>query len=262
MTFLEEIAASRLRRVREAEERIPLDFLQARCGRLPSRDALSRLEAWPAGRRAIIAEIKRRSPSKGPLAPDLDAVSLGKAYEEAGAFAVSVLVEPDYFGGDVADLGAVRGAVDVPVLYKDFVSDPYQVWEAKSRGADLILLIVALLGPRTADYVRLSREVGLEPLVEVHDAEELTLAVDCGARLVGVNNRDLKTFRVDLGVSRELLPRLPKGVCGVAESGLRTPSDLDDLGGFGARAFLIGESLVTSPDPGVALRAFVERGEP
>lgn len=263
MTVLEKIAASRLKRVEEARDLVPAELLWERCGhRPPARDALARLASWPPERRAIIAEVKRRSPSKGPLAPNLDAAALARAYEAAGAFAVSVLVEPDWFGGGLADLDAVRAAVDVPVLYKDFVADPYQVWEARAHGADLVLLIAALLGEGTRDYVRLARDVGVEPLVEVHDGAELELALAAGARLVGVNNRNLKTLAVDLAASRELLPRLPPGVLGVAESGLRTPDDLDDLGARGARAFLIGESLVTAPDPGAALARFVERGGP
>ena len=261
MTVLEKIGATRLGRVEEARERVPLELLWERCGlRAPARDAAARLAHWPMGRRAVIAEVKRRSPSKGPLAPDLDAAALGRAYEAGGAFAVSVLVEADWFGGGLPDLDAVRRAVDLPVLYKDFVVDPYQVWEARAHGADLVLLIVALLGERTAEYVRLAREVGVEPLVEIHAPSELSLALESGAKLVGVNNRNLKTLEVDLAVGRELLARLPEGVFGVAESGLRTVEDLDGLAACGARAFLIGESLVTAADPTAALRRLVERG--
>ena len=168
-----------------------------------------------------------------------------------------MLTEPDHFGGSLADLGAVRAAVDVPVLYKDFVVDPYQLWEARAHGADLVLLIAALLGEGTAEYVAAAREIGLEPLVEVHDGLELEIALRSGARFVGVNNRNLKTFHTDLAVSRELLPRIPAGIFGVAESGMRTAGDLDDLARAGAAAFLIGEALVTAEDPGAALTALV-----
>jgi indole-3-glycerol phosphate synthase len=261
MTFLDAIAASRRRRVAEARAREPLEALRERAQcRPPALDPLARLAGVPPTRRAVIAEIKRRSPSKGPLRPGLDPGALARQYEAAGAAAISVLTEPDHFGGSVADLSAVRGAVGVPLLYKDFVLDPYQLWEARAAGADLVLLIVALLGAETARYVGLAAEAGLTPLVEVHDGPELEAAVASGARLVGVNNRNLKTFQVDLGTSRNLLPRLPAGVAGVAESGLATPEDLDSLAGFGARAFLIGEALVREPDPGAALRRFVERG--
>ena len=261
MMFLEAIAQSRRRRVEEARGRVPLAALREEGGaRPPPLDPLARLARWPAERRAVIAEVKRRSPSKGPLRPDLDPTDLARQYEAAGACAISVLTEPDHFGGSLADLHGVRAAVSVPVLYKDFVLDPYQVWEARAAGADLVLLIVALLGAETARYVELAVEAGLTPLVEVHDAAELEVALAAGARLVGINNRDLKTFRVDLGVSRALLPRVARAAFGVAESGLRGPEDLDDLAGCGARAFLIGEALVREPDPGAALRRFVERG--
>jgi len=263
MIFLERIAADRRRRVDEAVAREPLEALRERAaGRPAALDPLARLEAWPAVTRPVIAEVKRRSPSKGPLRPDLDPADLARRYEAAGALAISVLTEPDHFGGSVADLEAVRASVGIPVLYKDFVLDPYQLWEARAAGADLALLIVALLGGETARYVALAAEAGLTPLVEVHDRPELEVALASGARLVGVNNRNLKTFQVDLGVSRGLLPRLPAGVLGVAESGLRAPGDLDDLAGFGARAFLIGEALVRDPDPGAALLRFVEGSAP
>lgn len=261
MTFLDTIAESRRRRVAEARAREPLEALRERAQcRPPALDPLARLEALPETRRAIIAEIKRRSPSKGSLRPDLDPAAVARQYEAAGTAAISVLTEPDHFGGSVADLEAVRAAVGLPLLYKDFVLDPYQLWEARAAGADLVLLIVALLGAQTARYVGLAAEAGLTPLVEVHDGPELAAAVASGARLVGVNNRNLKTFEVDLGTSRDLLPRLPPGVAGLAESGLKTPEDLDGLVPFGARAFLIGEALVREPDPGAALRRFVERG--
>ena len=260
MTFLETIARSRMGRVEEARLRAPEGELRERCRRLPAaRDSVALLARWPSERRAVIAEVKRKSPSKGLLCPDLDPARFGIAYQRAGAFAISVLTEPDYFGGSVQDLEAVRRAVDVPLLYKDFVVDPYQIWEARASGADLALLIAALLGERTASFVELAHEAGLEPLVEVHTAAELAVALASGARLVGINNRDLRSFRVDLSVSRELLRDLPGDVFAVAESGLRTQADLDELGRAGARAFLIGEALVRAPDPEAALRLFVER---
>ncbi|MDW7710535.1 MAG: indole-3-glycerol phosphate synthase TrpC [Deferrisomatales bacterium] len=260
MTVLDEIARTRRRRVEESRAREPLEALRERAlARAPARDPVAALAALPPARRPVIAEIKRRSPSKGPLRPELDPSSLARQYEEAGALAVSVLTEPDHFGGSVADLEAVRAAVSLPLLYKDFVLDPYQVWEARAAGADLVLLIAALLGDETPRYVELAREAGLAPLVEVHDAADLGLAAGCGARLIGVNNRDLRTFRVDLQVSRDLLPRCPPGTLAVAESGLGRPEDLDELARFGARAFLIGEALVREPDPGAALRRFVRK---
>jgi indole-3-glycerol phosphate synthase len=182
---------------------------------------------------------------------------VGRAYARNGAFAISVLTEPDHFGGSPAHLAAVRDVVDVPLLYKDFVVDPYQIWEARSCGADLVLLIVAVLGEQTAEYVGFAREAGLEPLVEVHSGPELDIALAAGATAVGVNNRDLTTFTVDMAISRELLPQIPAGVMAVSESGLRGSDDLDAVARAGARAFLIGERLLTAADPGKALAEFV-----
>ena len=260
MTFLDDIAVSRLLRVEEARRRLPLPVLTDRCRRSPSaRDVFGRLAGWPQGRWAVIAEVKRRSPSRGELRSALNPGALARVYREAGAFAVSVLTEPDHFGGSLGDLAAVRAAVDLPVLYKDFVIDPYQLWEARVGGADLVLLIAGLLGQRLGEYLRLSKEAGVEPLVEVHDREELDRALAAGARLVGINNRDLRSFRVDLAVSRDLLPHIPRDVVAVSESGLRTPADLEELAALGARAFLIGESVLTAADPGAALSDLVWR---
>jgi len=219
--------------------------------------AVSRLADRSRPGHAIIAEIKRRSPSRGDLRPDLDPVALARAYEEAGAAAISVLTEPGRFGGSFADLEAVARAVGVPVLCKDFVVDPHQIRLAQAAGAALVLLMVSVLGESTPEYVRLALEAGLEPLVEVHDEAELDTALAAGARLVGINNRDLRTLEVDLAVSRRLLPLLPDGVVGVAESGLSRPEDLADLARMGAGAFLIGEALLAAPDPGAALRRLV-----
>ncbi len=260
MSILDEITARRRERMDEARRAVPLEAVRDRAAAAPrGADPLDRLAGWPAGRRAVIAEVKRRSPSRGALRPRLDPAGLARDYEAAGAFAVSVITEPDFFGGSLGDLAAARTAVDLPLLRKDFVVDPYQVWEARAAGADLVLLIVAVLGDRTAEYVALCRAAGVEPLVEVHDGAEFDAAVAAGARLVGVNNRDLRTFRVDLGTTCRLAPRAPDGVVVVSESGLAGPADLDDLEARGARVFLVGEALVTAPDPAAALRTLVLR---
>ncbi len=260
MTILDEITARRRERVAEARRAEPLEGVRDRAAAAPpARGLEDRLARWPAGRRAVIAEVKRRSPSRGALRPGLDPAALARDYEAAGALAVSVITEPDFFGGSLADLVAARAAVGLPLLRKDFVVDPYQVWEARAAGADLVLLIVAVLGERTAEYVAVCREAGVEPLVEVHDAAEFDAAVAAGARLVGVNNRDLRTFRVDLDTTRRLAPRAPAGVVVVSESGLTGPADLDALERRGARVFLVGEALVTAPDPAAALRPLVHR---
>lgn len=258
-TFLRKIAADRRRSVAEARLRAPLPTLwDAARARGAVRDVPALLRRRPESGHAVIAEVKRRSPSRGPIRPDLDPVTIARAYESAGAFAISVLTEPDHFGGAAADLAAVREAVELPILYKDFVVDPYQLWEARAAGADMVLLIVALLGVETGRYVRLAREVGLEPLVEVHRAAELEVALAAGARLVGVNNRDLDTFVTDLSVGRRLLPGVPEGVVAVSESGLRRREDLDELAGYGAEVFLVGEALLRAPDPGAALAELVD----
>jgi indole-3-glycerol phosphate synthase len=259
-TILDRIARIRARRV--AEQKLLVS--EATCRELagampPKRDVVAALLGWPADKRAIISEIKRRSPSKGDLALDLDPASLAREYEEAGAFAISVLVEPDFFGGSLADLDAARSATECFVLYKDFVVDPYQLFEARAHGADMALLIAALLGSELKHYVELATEAGVEPLVEVHDEAELALALESGAKLVGVNNRNLKTFVTDLAVGERLIPRMPPGVVAVAESGMNTVADLDRLEAAGARAFLIGEALVTSGKPLQKLRKLVER---
>lgn len=261
LSFLERIVRDRCQRVLEARRRLSVEELRDQAhNRAPAIDVPARLAAWPEDRRAVIAEIKRRSPSKGPIRPGLDPADVGCAYVRNGAFAISVLTEPDHFGGSPAHLSAVRDVVDVPLLYKDFVVDPYQIWEARACGADLVLLIVAVLGEQTAEYVGLAREVGLEPLVEVHSGQELDVALAAGATVVGVNNRDLTTFTVDMAVGRELLPRIPAGVMAVSESGLRSSSDLDALARAGAHAFLMGERLLTAADPGKALAELVGGG--
>jgi len=258
MSFLEEMAAGARRRVEERRREVPLAALMERCPRAPAPvDALARLECWPAEHRAVIAEIKRVSPARGRLAPHADAASLARVYAGAGAFAISVLTEPDRFGGSLADLIAVRAAVTVPVLLKDFVVDPYQLWEARVSGADLALLIVALLGGATGDLIREARECGLQPLVEVHDEAELAVALTAGADLVGVNHRDMRTLEVDLAVGDRLLPLIPPGVAAVAASGLRGSDDLERCRRAGADAFLIGEHLVRAPDPGAVLRHLI-----
>lgn len=258
--ILRKIAASRQKRVEEAKGRVPEAELRRLCEKIPpALDVLGRLASWPSGKRAVIAEVKRRSPSKGDIAPGIDAGVVAKGYERAGAFAISCLTEPDYFGGSLADLDSVRAAVKIPVLYKDFVTDPYQIHEARAHGADLALIIVALLGEDTKKYHDLMVGAGLTPLVEVHDEAELEIAVKSGARLIGVNNRNLKTFLIDLEEGKRLVSLIPKDRFAVAESGLKTVAEMDDFASAGAKTFLIGESIVAKPDPGAALRELVEK---
>ena len=209
----------------------------------------------------VIAECKRRSPSRGILRDDYRPADHAFAYATAGAAAISVLTEPTFFDGSLAHLAAVREKVDVPLLRKDFIVERYQVLEAAANGADAVLLIVGALAPpvlaaRLAD----AREWGLAALVEVHDRRELDVAIDAGAEVIGVNSRNLRTLAVDPALHEQLAPRIPRTAVAVAESGLRGPADVERLTQAGYHAFLVGERLITEPDPGAALRAL--RGTP
>ena len=198
------------------------------------------------------------SPSRGVLRAEYDAVAIAKGYEEGGAAAISVLTEPTFFDGSLEHLIAVRAAVDVPLLRKDFMVSEYQLLEAKAAGADAILLIVAALRPVELKVLHdHARRLGLDVLVEVHDATELSIAIDAGARIIGVNNRNLRTLTVDVHASDELIARMPADVIAVSESGLRTAEDLTRLRSLGYRAFLVGERLMASVDPGAALRDLI-----
>lgn len=202
----------------------------------------------------VIAECKRRSPSRGVLRADYDPAAIARQYAEAGAAAISVLTEPTFFDGALAHLDAVRGAVDVPLLRKDFIVDHFQLLEARASGADAVLLIVAALDDRAlGELTRGARALDLDVLVEVHDEAELDRAVASGADLIGVNNRNLRTLAVDVNASVRLAARMPSGILAVAESGLKSGEDLRRLRDVGYRAFLIGERFMTAADPGKAL---------
>lgn len=209
----------------------------------------------------MVAEIKRASPSRGPLAPGVQAGPRAALYARAGAAAVSVLREPDFFQGSVGDVREAARASSVPVLYKDFVVDPYQVLEARWAGASWILLIASLLGGELPHYIRYSSQEGLLPFVEVHREAELEAALEGGASFVGINARNLATLEVDPGTVRRLLPLVPPAVAAVAESGLSSPEEIEALRRLGARGFLVGEALMRSPDPGGLLREMVRAAE-
>ncbi len=214
----------------------------------PARDFAGAL-ASPASV-ALIAEVKKRSPGAGAIRPELDPVRQALGYESGGASAVSVLTDQQYFSGSLADLRDTRHAVGLPVLRKDFVLDPLQVWQARAAGADAILLIVRILDDdRLTSLQALAKELGMAALVEVHDARELDRALAAEARIVGINNRDLSTFRTSLDVTLALLGRVPDEVLLVSESGIRGPDDVDRLGAAGVDAVLVGEWLVRQPDP-------------
>lgn len=207
---------------------------------------------------AVIAEIKRASPSKGILAQEFDPPALARAYEQGGAAALSVLTDEKHFHGDLSHLESARSSVRIPVLRKDFTIDPYHVHQAAAHGADAILLIAAILSEREMrDFRELAERYRMAALVEVHDEEELKPAVASGARILGVNNRDLRTFHVDLAVSLRLADKIPSGVIKVAESGINTADDVRRLRAAGYNSFLVGEHLMKSADPARALHTLL-----
>jgi indole-3-glycerol phosphate synthase len=223
-------------------------------------DALAMLRQPGVG---VIAEVKRASPSRGPLAAINDPATLAKAYEQGGASVVSVLTEGRRFKGSLADLDSVRAAVSIPVLRKDFIVTEYQIDEARAHGADLVLLIVAALEqPLLASLLARTESLGMTALVEVHTEEEAERAVDVGAKVIGVNARNLKTLEVDRTVFARIAPRLPEDAVRIAESGVRGPQDVLAYAAAGADAVLVGEGLVTSGDPGTALADLVSAGRP
>lgn len=256
--LLATIVAATRRAVEVRAAREPLAQLLRRAERREPRPGLFTAALSRTDRVNVIAECKRRSPSRGVLRADYDPVAVARAYEAAGAAAISVLTEPTFFDGALEHLAAVREQVTVPLLRKDFIVSEYQLAEARAAGADAVLLIVAALP--IADLKRLSADaasLGLDTLVEVHDDGELDLALEAGARIVGVNNRNLRTLAVGVAASERLVGRLPQEVVAVSESGLRSAADLTRLSALGYRAFLVGERFMTDPDPGAALQALL-----
>ena len=260
MSVLDDIIGGVREDLAAREQLVPLDDLKRRVECLPDPiDALAVLRQAGVG---VIAEVKRSSPSKGSLAAIDDPAQLAQAYERGGARCISVLTEQRRFGGSLEDLSAVRAAVDVPVLRKDFIVTSYQLWEARAHGADLALLIVAALEqPALVSLVERAESIGLLPLVEVHDAQEVARAVDAGAKVIGINARDLRTLKVDLGVFERVAPAIPEGVVRIAESGVKSPQDLLAYAAAGADAVLVGEALVTQSDPAAAVQDLVSAGQ-
>jgi indole-3-glycerol phosphate synthase len=259
MSILEKILIRKRAEVSSAKQRLPAERLASAAEACDDptrgfRTALSR-----GSRPRIIAEMKPRSPSRGVIRADFDPVAIAKAYFEGGAAAISVLTDEPDFGGQLGTLDIVRRVVPLPLLRKDFLVDAYQIDEARVAGADAILLIVAAFpgADSVAEIRRLkdrADELGLDALIEVHDDREFDIAVECGANFVGVNNRNLATFEVDLGISERLVDRAPDGVVVVAESGISKAKDVERLESAGVDAFLVGEALMREPDPGLALR--------
>ncbi len=250
-TVLDTIAKATRARVAKAKTVEPEGALRARLDDAPAPRPFR--ELFVKNGLNVIAEIKRASPSEGQLAGDLDPASIAKGYADNGAAAISVLTEPEFFHGDLKDLEKVRDAVSSPLLNKDFLLDEYQILQARLAGADAVLLIVALLGARKlADMMGGARLLGLDTLVEVHDEEEMKIALGAGAGLVGVNNRNLKTMEVDLATSRALARYSDKAAL-ISESGLKGRKDLEELAMLGYRGFLIGTHFIKSGRPGAAL---------
>ena len=257
------MSADLLRTIIAATERIidtrrrhePLDALERRAASARPRGADFESALGMTDRVNVIAECKRRSPSKGVLAIDYDPVQIARQYEDGGAAAISVLTEPTFFDGALEHLTAVRSAVALPLLRKDFIVDEYQLFEARVAGADAVLLIVAALEQaRLITLQKRAWDLELATLVEVHDEAELVRAIDSGARVIGVNNRNLRTLAVDVSASERLAARVPRDVIAVSESGLKSRGELEHLAAAGYRAFLIGERFMTDPDPAAAIR--------
>ncbi len=259
MSVLDEIIAGVRIDLAQRQETVSLDDLKEKANRRDS--AIDPMPAYRADGVAVIAEVKRSSPSKGELATIADPAALAVDYQSGGAATISVLTEERRFDGSLDDLRAVRAAVTVPVLRKDFIVTSYQLWEARACGADLALLIVAALSDHELEgLIERARSIGLTPLVEVHDEEEVQRAVDAGADLIGVNARNLKTLEVDRSTFARLAPRIPDGVVRVAESGVRGPHDVLEYARDGADVVLVGESLVTGKDPRTAVADLVAAG--
>lgn len=247
MNFLEKLIENKKEEVERLKEEVGSDPYHPMHGEIRRKNMRRFQNALQ--KRGVIAEIKRKSPSKGALNLKLDPVTLAKKYEEGGALAISVLTDSEGFGGTIGDLIRVKKEVRLPVLQKDFIIDPIQIKQAIHVGADAILLIVAVLKERTGEFLKMAEDLGIDALVEVHDDEELQLAIRCGARIIGINNRDLKTFKVNLDRSLKMVKRLPKECLKIAESGIESVDDAKALFEGGFDAILIGETLVKHKDP-------------
>jgi indole-3-glycerol phosphate synthase len=253
MTVLERIVAAKRREVAAARERLPMDEVEAQARAAPApRDFVGALRAH---RPAVIAEIKKASPSRGVLREHFDPAAIAQSYERAGAACISVLTDRGFFQGAPEHLVAARAACRLPVLRKDFVLEPYQVFESRALGADCILLIAACLGVEEAkELERIALMLGMGVLVEVHDAQELKLALTLGTPLIGINNRNLRSFETRLQTTIDLLPHVPRERRVVTESGILSATDVRRMRAAGVETFLVGEAFMRAADPGSALQ--------
>ena len=256
--ILDEIIENKSTEIKESKNSLPLELITEQLkGAFPARDFFDAIN--PKGELKIISEVKHASPSKGVFREDFDPVEIAKSYSAGGASAISVLTDEKYFKGSLTYLKNIRAEVDTPLLRKDFIIDPYQVYEARLFGADALLLIVAALDQRDLkDLIELTHSLEMNAIVEVHDAEELDRALEADARIIGINNRDLRTFDVDLNVSINLSKKVPGDKIVIAESGIGSIKDIDGLRAEGVHVFLIGETFMKATDPGQKLKELIE----
>ncbi len=254
--MLNEIVAQKREEVEQRKRSIPLSRLQERIARqvAPLDFALALKDTHTR----LIAEVKRASPSRGVLSPDFDPVDLARKYTRGGAAAISVLTEANYFQGNIEHLAAIRAETHLPLLRKDFIFDPYQVYESRAYGADALLLIAAILSQtQLKELLSLSHQLDLKCLVETHNQDEVARALRSQARIIGINNRDLTTFAIDVDTTRRLLPLIPQGRIVVSESGISSRSDVEKLKGWGVNVVLVGEALVTASDTVAKVRELI-----
>ena len=255
--ILDDIVAHKKEELKEAKKKLPLVELVSAAAEVSPAVDFADLHARTPGVK-IISEIKRASPSRGVIRDDFDHFSIAREYEDSGAFALSVLTDRRFFGGDISYLSDIRTRSALPILRKDFTIDPYQVYEARCHGADLVLLIVAVLDRgRIEEYHSLARSLGMNCIVEVHGEEELETALLAGSEIIGINNRDLRTFDVSLDTSRRLSGMVPEGKIIISESGISSVRDMEGLMACGIDTFLIGETFMKAESPGEALRGFL-----
>ncbi len=258
-TILDTIVQDKKKELAEAKQKTPLETLKSRITDLPQvRDFAGALTAAHPISVRIIAEVKKASPSKGILCQQFDPVAIARAYEDGGAAAVSVLTEKNYFQGSLAYLRAIKEAIALPVLRKDFIFDPYQLYESRAYGADAVLLIGGMLSNELlAELLQLARALSLCHLVEVHDRTDLQKALAAGAEIIGINNRDLKTFVTDIRTTIDLMSAIPEDKIVVSESGISSRQDMEQLAAAGVDAFLIGETLMKEKNPGIKLQELI-----
>lgn len=256
--ILDDIIENKAIEVKESKNSLPLELILEQIkDALPTRNFFNAIK--PDGDLKIISEVKHASPSKGVFRDDFDPIQIAKSYSRGGASAISVLTDKKYFRGSLLYLKDIRAEVDTPLLRKDFIVDPYQVYEARLFGADAILLIVAALDQSIlAELLDLTHMLNMDAIVEVHDEDELERALDVGSRIIGINNRDLRTFDVDLNVSINLSKRVSTDKIVIAESGISSIEDIDRLRGEGVHVFLIGETFMKAPDPGQKLKQLIK----